>query len=123
MLCPLLLLASTLLGAEEAPPLPESLQVATESYEGAFFKMMLSLFALIAIVFATFWVLRRLSQGKWRVGHSSGIRIVERRPLSAKSAVYVLEVDGKRILVSESQLEVRALATLTDSATPTEEGE
>jgi flagellar biogenesis protein FliO len=42
------------------------------------------------------------------------IKILERRPLSAKSILYIIEVEGKKILVSESQFEVRTLSPVDE---------
>lgn len=99
--------------SEPAPlhvPTPEEIQ--TPSYEGAFAKMLLTLVGLIALVFMTVWLLRKLTQGKIGAFGKKHINIVERRPLSPKSILYIVEVGGKQILVAESQLEIKTLATL-----------
>lgn len=93
------------------PPLPSSVEM-TDSYQQSFIRMLLSLGALLILVFGTFWVLKRLGKGKFKLGSHRAINILEKRPLSPKSVLYILEVDGKRVLISESQLEVRALAEL-----------
>ncbi len=104
-----------------APPSPvpgQPEQIENEiaqppSYEHAFVKMLLTLFGLIAMIFVTVWLLRRVASVRLQQGKAGQtIKIIERRPLSGKSALYLLEVDGKRVLVSESHLEVRALTSL-----------
>ncbi len=40
------------------------------------------------------------------------IKILEKRPLSAKSMLYLIEIDGKKAIISESTLEVRKLVDL-----------
>lgn len=91
-------------------PTPEEIQ--TPSYEGAFAKMLLTLVGLIALVFMTVWLLRKLTQGKIGAFGKKHINVVERRPLSPKSILYIVEVGGKQILVAESQLEIKTLASL-----------
>ncbi len=89
-------------------PLPSS-QEMTTSYENAFVRMLVTLLGLVFLVFATFWVLRRLGKGKFKTGSGRTINIIERRALSPKSMLYVVEIGNKKVLISESQLEVRAL--------------
>jgi flagellar protein FliO/FliZ len=102
----------------KAPEAPESLHVPTPdeiqmpTYEGAFLKMILTLVGLVALIFITVWLLRKLTQGKMGSFGKKHINIIERKPLSPKTILYVLEVDGKQILVAESQLEIKTLATL-----------
>lgn len=95
-----------------APPLPAETMPAPISYEAAFMKMLLCLAGILLLVFFTAWVLRRLSQG--RSGFLNGqkaIKVLEKRSLSPKSVLYLIEVEGQKVLISESQLEVRALTS------------
>jgi len=99
-------------------PLPDT-QTVMPSYEGAFFKMMLTLALLLVFIFISVWLLRRLSRGRLaQLNNSRSIKILERRPLSGKSILYLVEVEGKRIVIAESQLEVRPLATLPEESSP-----
>jgi flagellar biogenesis protein FliO len=103
----------------ESPPVVqttvESAMPSTPSYEGTVTKMVLTLVGLIALVILTVWVLRRLSQGRLRhLNSQRSIKIVEKRVLSPKSMLYVVEVGGQKLLISESQVEVRALSPLAD---------
>lgn len=83
------------------------------SYKGAFVKMMLTLFGLLALIVFTVWMLRRVSHGRMKQMNSGrSIKILERRPLSAKSILYLVEIGGKQVVVAESQIEVRAITTM-----------
>jgi len=82
------------------------------SYEGAIIKMLLTLFGLVAMVVITVWFLKKLSQGKIGAFGKKQISILERRPLSPKTVLYVVEVSGKQVLIAESHLEVKALTTI-----------
>lgn len=85
---------------------------APVSYKGAFIKMMLTLLALIALVVISVWMLRRISHGRIKqMNYGKEIKILERRPLSAKSILYLVEIGGKKVVIAESQLEVRSITT------------
>lgn len=92
---------------------------ATADYEHAFVKMMLTLVLLLALIIATVWLLRRYSSGRLRgMNRNLSIKILERRPLSQKTSLYIIEAGGKKLLVSESQWEVRTLSQMEEEATP-----
>jgi flagellar biogenesis protein FliO len=106
-----------------APPLPEpspSPEIVMQNYEGAFLKMFLTLIGLIVAIFFTIWALKRLSRGRLgSLNASRAIKILERRPLTPKTTLFLVEVNGKQALIAESQLEVKKL--LEDLPTTEEE--
>jgi len=82
----------------------------TTEYKPAFFKMLLILIALIALIFLTFWIFRRLMRVRLnQANQTKNIKILEKRALSPKSLLYIIEIDGKKILISESNLEVKKI--------------
>ena len=84
-------------------------------YEGAFLKMFLALIALIVAIFFTVWLLKKLSQGRWAGGNNSrAIKIIEKRPLSPKTMLYIIDVDGQQSVIAESQLEIKHLMNLEE---------
>lgn len=88
------------------------------SYKAAFTKMMLSLLVLIILIVISVWMLRRISHGRMKqLNTGRSIKIIERRPLSAKSILYLIEVNGKKVVIAESQLEVRAITTAEEEMT------
>lgn len=91
----------------ETPPIP------SVNYEHAFFKMIATLIGLLLLIFLTVWLLRRLSQGRLGLANSSRtIKIIEKRALSPKSMLYLIEIGGQRVVIAESQLEVRAITSV-----------
>ncbi len=87
-----------------------------ESFQAKFFNMLFILALLIGFMILTSWLLKRMMKARVvQVNQASLIKVLETRQLSPKSTLYVIEVDQKRVLLSESQ-EVRYLTTL--SATP-----
>lgn len=105
---------------EETPPaqpVHEEMHVdvhkATESYETAFIKTIVVLVGLLVLVILTIWMFRKISHGRFRgMNMLKSIKVLEKRPLSPKSMLYLVEVSGKQVLLAESQLEVRNVATL-----------
>lgn len=98
---------------------PESAAPVTTDYEHAFVKMMLTLVILLILIIATIWLLRRFSSGRLRgMNRNLSIKVLERRPLSQKTNLYIIEAAGKKILVSESQWEVRTLSQMEEEAAP-----
>jgi flagellar biogenesis protein FliO len=90
---------------KELTPPPE-----VQDYGAAFFKMILMLVALLVLVVLTVWIIKRWGFGKMgRLKDKQSIQILEKRVLSPKTALYTIEIEGSRLLVVESQLEVRAL--------------
>ncbi len=100
-------------------PLPDAPQMMP-SYEGAFLKMFLTLLALIVGIFACVWILKRLAKGSFSQGNGKSIKILEKKPLSPKTMLYIVEVDGQETLIAESQLEVKKLMTLSPQEEPEE---
>lgn len=83
---------------------------ATANYEYAFLKMLGTLGILLVLLIVTFWMFRRLSQGRMRqMNQNKTIKVIERRALSPKSILYLVEFSGKQILIAESQLEIRKI--------------
>ncbi len=101
--------------ADSPPPDAPSFNIATESYKVAIFKTFGILVFLLGFIFLTVWALRRLSQGRFRASnHYKSIKVLEKRPLSPKSMLYLVEVYEKKFLIAESQHEVRPLATVAE---------
>lgn len=109
--------------AEPAPGL-ESINFGKELT-----RMMTTLGVLIILFVATLFVIKYfLNHKTMKMNASSDIQIQQKRALSAKTMLYVVEFEGKKLLVSESSLEVRPLQNKlgkmddTEFATLMEEG-
>ncbi len=76
----------------------------------AFAKMFLTLIALVLLLGISYWFLRRLIQNRLQKGTGQlAIQIVEKRMISPKTMLYLIEVEGKKILIAESHLEIKRL--------------
>lgn len=133
------MIASSLI-SQEQPPLPQdepkttlplpattvapsAIDVATpnetpslfdaKDYRQAIWKSLFFIGVVIFLALITLAILRKLGQARLFSGNSlRHVKILERRAISAKTVLYLLEIGGKQILVAESQLEVRALAQI-----------
>lgn len=73
------------------------------NYWNEFLQMILSLGTVVIILLFVAWFLRRFINKKVLQGNQSNeIKIIERRMLSPKSTLYLLEVKDKLLLVSDS---------------------
>ncbi|NGX56179.1 MAG: hypothetical protein K1060chlam5_00416 [Candidatus Anoxychlamydiales bacterium] len=82
-------------------------------FKSIFFKMLFTLIALIGLILASVYFFKRFAKIKFNSQNvNSNIKILEKRAISPKSMLYLIEVNGKRSLVSESHLEVRKVMDL-----------
>lgn len=99
--------------SEETEPAESPITTTTESYESAFIKTIVVLIGLLALVVLTVWMFKKISHGRLRTfNYLKSIKIIEKRPLSPKSMLYLIEVNGKQVLIAESQLEVKPVMTI-----------
>ncbi len=115
---------STFSFAEAEPPLPEALEELIQeglahepegsldfedepikeiSYWKEFFRMMMILGIILGVVLVLAWFLRGfLNKRVKQVNESNIIKVVERRNLSQKSMLYLVQVYQKQFLIGDS---------------------
>lgn len=95
---------------EEMPPEETAPKIVAPSYESSIIRIFYSFIGLIALVIISFWLFRRLANPKMKSsGSHKAIAILERKALSPKTMLYLVEVDGEKIFLTESHLEIRML--------------
>lgn len=83
-----------------------------------FLNMLATLGLVIGIILIAAWFLKRLLNTRIeQINTTSTIKISERRALSPKTALYLLEIHGKTVLIAESQNGVTHLAQFTSEST------
>ncbi len=102
---------------------PETIpSVSTGDIGATFIKMLLTFTALIFLLFGTYWFIRRLIRFRLEKGTGSqSIQIVEKKMLSPKTMLYLVELEGKKILIAESQLEIKGLVNFSEIPTESTE--
>jgi len=78
------------------------------SYKAAFIKMILLLIGLIALAIFTLYMFKKISRTRFFQGNDKSMKILEKKPLSPKSMIYLLEIEGSKVLIMESQIQLRA---------------
>ncbi len=107
---------------EESPLTEDDIQDSSPyptyqpQYKPSFLKMFLILVALLALIFLTFWIFKRLMRVRLlHANHTKSIKILEKRAISPKSILYLVEIEGKKVVISESTLEVRKIKDIDKS--------
>lgn len=79
-----------------------------------FFKMIFMLGVIIAFLLLIMWFIKRmLSSRIEQLNTTSVIKILERRPITPKTALYIVEAFDKRLMIAESHNGVTLLSDLT----------
>ncbi|GGA27503.1 flagellar biosynthetic protein FliO [Dyella nitratireducens] len=74
---------------------------------GELIRVMLSLGAIVALIFAAGWLTRRLQSRQ--IGGGRRLRCIETMPISTRERVMLIEADGKRLLVGVGAGGIRTL--------------
>ena len=82
-----------------------------------FIKMLSTLGLLTALLLFVSWYLKRLTKTRvQQLNTSSAIKIIEQRQLSARSTIYLIELDGKSFAIGESSGNICMLGELPSQA-------
>ena len=83
------------------------------NFASEFMRMLSILGMMILVLLIVSWVLKRMMSTRMeRLNTDSTIQILERRPLGPKAALYLLEVEGKKMVIAESPSGIHHLADL-----------
>lgn len=83
--------------------LAEEVSSHTFNYMGQFFNMIFTLAIVLGLIFVSVLFLKKIMRTKMReLNRSTGIKILEKRVLSQKASLYLVDVLGKGIVISES---------------------
>ena len=84
-----------------------------ENYQASLMKMFFMLILLIAFLILTVWLLRKFLNARMQLAsQGKSIQILERRTISPKSILYLIEIDGENFLISESQVQIQKIEKL-----------
>ncbi|MEL7431846.1 MAG: flagellar biosynthetic protein FliO [Chlamydiota bacterium] len=83
------------------------------------FRLVASLCLLFLLLIAILWLFRRLSVPHYKQGlHKERITILETKAISQKTTLYLIKIQGSKILIAESQVNTGTL--LEDTVKPFE---
>lgn len=111
-----LLLSVTLLpllvAAEEAPAheaLP-AIDPGDDRFFYEFMNMLTTLGLIVAAIFVISWLLKRMTNTRIQQANTTSlIKIVDRRALSPKACMYLVEIHGKQFVVGETAANIAVL--------------
>ena len=84
----------------------------TDRFLSEFVSMLATLGLVLALILFIAWFLKRMVNAKIEEANlTSSIKIIDKRNISPKTSVYMIEVNGKGIIVAESQNGVASLGT------------
>lgn len=108
----LLLFATPLFGEEPLFDAPEK-----ASYSNQILQMLFALTFVVGLLITAAWLFKRFLAGRMRFGnHAHKIQIIERRQLAQKSFLYLIEIEGRRLLISDSPGGIHPLLDLSEEA-------
>lgn len=113
-------------GVKTQPYFPLEEKVSEEEKPDRFtselVNMLTTLGIFIGALIALSWVLKKLmSQRVEQVNQHSNIKIVERRTLSPKSNIYLLDILGKTLVIAETPAGITHLSTIDGTIDDQEE--
>lgn len=87
----------------------------TYNYWAEFANMLMTLAFIIVLIIVTVWVLKKVMRSRVQnLNRSAGIKILERRPLNQKSSLYLVNILGKGVVISESQAGVQVITEFSE---------
>ena len=114
-----LLLSSTALSASEEQSLlssvseEQAVEVKEYHFWEEFLNMILALAFIVTLIMVASSMLKRLSRNRMHQANDANlIKILERRALTPKSAIYLIEVAGQAIVIADSASGIQTLAEL-----------
>ncbi len=88
----------------------------SNQFQKSFFRMLSLITAFILVIIFCFWIFRKIVHNKTKIANQSkSIKILEKRVLSPKSMLFLVEVEKEKVLIVESQVKVETIHTLTNA--------
>jgi flagellar biosynthetic protein FliO len=86
------------------------------NYWSEFVNMLVTLAFVLILIFITVWLLKKIMRSRVQtLNRCNGIKILERRPLNPKASLYLIDILGKGIVVSESQAGIHLITEFPDT--------
>lgn len=83
-----------------------------DNFQAKFLNMLFILALLVGFMLLASWMIKRMMRTRLnQVNVTSLVKILETRPLSPRSTIYLLDVNGQGLVIAESQMGVTHLAT------------
>ena len=81
-----------------------SIEEMQTGYQKSVWQIGLTFLVILVAGIIVYWLYKRFSQSRTLAANSTKtIKILERRPLSPKSILYLVEIGDKQVVIAESQ--------------------
>ncbi len=98
----------------ETPPQENLVSDSPIQYQATLGKSVLLILIGLAFVFLLMLLFKRFSMIRYaQLNQNSHIKIIERRPISTKSTLYLIQIGSQKVLIAESQIEIKKVADLS----------
>ena len=84
------------------------------NYASEFMNMIVVLIGVIALALGTVYLLKRMMKTRLQLSRTTSMRILERRSLGPKSALYLVDLLGKGVVISESISGIQVIKEFSD---------
>lgn len=112
----LFLLLFSPLAADETVNEITSLEGQSYNYMSEFVNMLITLVFVVVLIFVTVWFLKKILRSRIKtLNRSNGIKILERRPLNPKASLYLVDILGKGVVISESPAGIHVITEFPES--------
>lgn len=92
-----------------------ALEGPTYNYGSQFVNMLLTLGFVLILIFVSVWMLKKIMRSRMQtLNRCTGIKIIERRPLSPKASLYLVDILGKGVVISESPTGIQCITQFPD---------
>lgn len=103
------LITNESINKKEAPPI----EYVESNFWYELANMLLTLSVILVLLFSLIWIMKKMQTSRIKFHNDSSIiKIIDHRPLSAKTGLYLIEIKGKEILISDSPTGVTHLTDL-----------
>lgn len=104
------------LWAVDEPLQKSATEGQTYNYMAEIVNMLVTLAFVIVLIILSVWFLKKIMRSKVNaLNASNGIKILERRFLGPKTSLYLIDVLGKGIVISESQAGVQVITEFPEN--------
>lgn len=87
----------------------------SDNFQGKFFNMLFVLALLVAFMIIASMMLKRMTRQRvLNMNTQSLIKILETRPISPRATLYLINIEGKDLLIAESQAGLNHIATFDE---------
>ena len=98
---------------EMPTPTPTTKMGNGTNYSKQFTGTLIAVLVVVFLVLLIIWLMRRFSNNRpLHMNHRKHIKILEKRPLSPNTYVYLVQIGDKQFCIAESKFQVSNVATL-----------